>query len=72
MKDCAEVLRLPGGRDSRFEGLDLTDPAIDYVGMARSLGVAARRVTEPDALAEAVESSLRGDVPQVIEVPVAR
>src|SRR5262249_30955240 len=29
----------------RFVGMELTDPAIDYVGLARSLGVAAERAT---------------------------
>jgi len=41
------------------------------VGLARSLGVSARRIAEPEELREAVRQSLGGDVPQVIEVPIA-
>jgi len=70
LKDCAGVLGLPEARAGRFLGLDVVEPAIDYVGLARSLGVAARRIAEPDELAEAVAASLLADAPQVIEVPI--
>jgi benzoylformate decarboxylase len=70
LKDCARVLRLPAACAGRYEGLDVQSPAIDYVGLAQSLGVSARRITEPDELSEAVRQSLHGEVPQLIEVPV--
>ncbi len=70
LKDCAGVLQLPAACAGRYESLDIGSPAIDYVGLARSLGISAQRITEPDALAEAVARSLAGDVPQLIEVPV--
>ena len=70
LKDCAEVLRLPEACAGRYVGLDVDEPAIDYVGLARSLGVSARRIAEPEELREAVRQSLAGDVPQVIEVPI--
>ncbi|MFH1922967.1 MAG: thiamine pyrophosphate-binding protein [Planctomycetota bacterium] len=70
LKDCARVLKLPEACAGRFVGLDIVDPAIDYVGLSRSLGVAARRVSEPDELVQAVSESLAGDTPQLIEVPV--
>ena len=72
LKDCAKVLKLPGACADRFLGLDVASPAIDYVGLARSLGVLARRVTEPDELSDAVKESLAGEVPQLIEVAVRR
>jgi len=71
LKDCAGVLGLPEAHAGRFLGLDVVEPAIDYVGLARSLGVAARRIAEPDELAEAVAASLLADAPQVIEVPIS-
>jgi benzoylformate decarboxylase len=52
--------------------LDVVSPAIDYVGLARSLGVAARRVTAPDELSQVVRESLGGSVPQLIEVAVGK
>jgi len=73
LKDCAEVLGLSAALKNRFEGLDLVDPAIDYVGLARSLGVPARKIGEPDELGDAVRDSLaQREGPQLIEVPVAR
>lgn len=70
LKDCAQVLKLPSACEGRFMGLDLDRPAIDYVGLAQSLGVAACRISEPDELSAVVRQSLAGDVPQLIEVPV--
>jgi len=70
LKNCARVLDLPQARRERFVGLDLVEPAIDYLGLARSLGVPAQRVNEPDDLTETVRRALRGDGPQLIEVPV--
>jgi len=70
LKDCARVLKLPHACAGRFLGLDVVEPSIDYVGLARSLGVSACRISEPDELSQAVAQSLSGDAPQVIEVPV--
>lgn len=70
LKDCAKVLNLPASLNERFEGLDITDPAIDYVKLAQSLGVQAKRITEPEELSEAIQKSFKSDMPQVIEVPV--
>ena len=41
------------------------------MGLARSLGVEAERVADPDELSERVGASLAGDVPRLIEVPIA-
>ncbi|MBN2578747.1 MAG: hypothetical protein JXB10_07115 [Pirellulales bacterium] len=68
LKDCAEVLRLPAACAQRHEGLDVADPTIDYVALAQSLGVPARRVDDPDSLAAAVARSLKSECPELIEV----
>jgi len=70
LKDCAQVLKLPEACAGRFVGLDLVGPGIDYVGLSQSLGVPARRIAEPDEVAQAVSESLAGNSPQLIEVPV--
>ncbi len=70
LKDCAQVMKLPRALDNRFESLDINSPAVDYVGLAQSLGVAASRVEDPDELSDRVRESLAGDRPQLIEVPV--
>lgn len=68
LKDCSAVLGLP---PAAAPGLDLADPAIDFVALARSLGVAADRIEEPDELTDRVRDSLRGDSPQLFDVPIA-
>jgi benzoylformate decarboxylase len=72
LKVGARQLNLPQARAGRFEGLDLTGPEIDLVGIARSLGVEAHRVTDPAELGERVAASLAGDVPRLFDVPIER
>lgn len=70
LKDCARVLRLSAACAGRYEGLDVADPAIDYVALAQSLGVHAQRITEPEELSETIRESFKSDSPRLIEVPV--
>lgn len=70
LKDCAKVLRLPHAVCDEFVGMDLCEPEIDYVGLARSLGVEAHRVTEPDELAERIRAGWAGGAPLLLEVPI--
>jgi benzoylformate decarboxylase len=70
LKDCAKVMKLSGSPEGRLEGMDVVDPGIDFVGLARSFGVTAQRVTAPEELSEAVRDSLTRTTPTVIEAPV--
>jgi benzoylformate decarboxylase len=45
-------------------------PGVDYAGMARSMGCAARRVTDPAALDAALAEALACDGPCLLEVAV--
>jgi benzoylformate decarboxylase len=56
----------------RFVGMELTDPAIDYVGLARSLGVAAERATSVHDATDLIAKGLQSDAPLLIDVPVDR
>ena len=56
----------------RFVGMELTDPVIDYVNLARSLGVAAERVTSVHDATDLIAKGLKSDVPLLIDVPVDR
>jgi len=55
----------------RFVGMDLRDPEIDYTGLARSMGLAARRVTDPADIAPALREAVASGAPQLVEVMVA-
>lgn len=72
LKVGSQQLRLPAALHGEFESLDLSKPEIDLVGLARSMGVEAERVAEPDELAERVAESLAGDVPWLFDVPIER
>jgi benzoylformate decarboxylase len=72
LKSGALQLGLPSARSGRFVGMDLTEPEIDFVALAKSLGVEAARISEPDELAERLKESLAGDVPRLFDVPLMR
>ena len=54
----------------RFVGMDFTEPSVDFVGIARSLGVAAERIRDPTALVEALRDGFIASGPRLIEVLV--
>jgi benzoylformate decarboxylase len=53
-----------------FVGMDLTDPAIDFVALSEAQGVAAIRVVTLPDLRAAVERGLAGAGPLLIEVEI--
>ncbi len=70
LKACARVLNLPQAMEGNFVGQDLVQPDIDFVSLARSLGVEAMWIEDPDQLTAAVRESLAGDRPRLFEVPI--
>jgi len=58
-------------KSERFVGMDLRDPEIDFVALAQSMGVAARRIVDPQALAPALREAMRQGGPQLVEVMIA-
>jgi thiamine pyrophosphate-dependent acetolactate synthase large subunit-like protein len=68
---CGDVLGLPGISSAASPGLTLDSPPVDFVGLARSFGVEAHRVTDPDDLADRVRASLAGLHPILFDVPVS-
>ena len=72
LKIGAKGLSLPHAGPSAYPELDLVRPEIDFVSLARSLGVAAHRVTEPDELAQRVRDSFTAGEPLLLDVPLSR
>ncbi|MFV2070355.1 MAG: thiamine pyrophosphate-binding protein, partial [Pirellulales bacterium] len=72
IKVCADQLALPHAAANRLVGLDVVDPEIDLVALARSLGVEAYRVDDPDELSDRVRQSFTRDRPLLIDVPIDR
>jgi benzoylformate decarboxylase len=55
----------------RFTGMDLRDPDIDFVSLAESFGLAARRVTDPQDIAPALRESFASGKPNLVDIRVA-
>lgn len=72
LKIGSRAMQLPAAQEGRFQSMDLVGPEIDIVGLARSLGVEAHRITEPDELAQRVRASFSGDGPLLLDVPISR
>ncbi len=72
LKVGAKGMNLPNAQAGRFVGMDLVEPEVDLVGIARSLGVEAERVTDPDELTDKVRESLQGNLPRLFDVPIQR
>ena len=70
LKRCGELLGLE--RVAAGAGMDITEPEVDFVGLARAFGMEARRVAEPDELAETIANCPRRVEPLLLDVPVAR
>lgn len=72
LKVGAQQLGLPQAMLGKFTGLDLSEPEIDIVGLARSLGVEAHTIHGGEELSERVRESLAGDRPRLFNVPIDR
>jgi len=55
-----------------FVGMDMTEPEIDFVKMAESMGVSARRVTMVDDLRPALDWSFSENGPTLLDVAISR
>jgi benzoylformate decarboxylase len=65
------VDRVVSGGGERYVGMDLTDPEIDFIGLARSLGAEARSADSTDELSSAVSEALASGAPTLIDAAVA-
>ncbi|HUZ74456.1 MAG TPA: thiamine pyrophosphate-binding protein [Stellaceae bacterium] len=72
LKQRLNAMRGHAAQSDRYVGMDLVDPAVDYVGLARSLGVAAERATTVAETVDLVKRGLDGGAPLLIDVAVER
>lgn len=68
LKQRTRVLGGPSAATGTYVGMDLTDPAIDFVALAEAQGVAAERVATLPELRAALARGLAGPGPRLIEV----
>ncbi|MGH9022285.1 MAG: thiamine pyrophosphate-binding protein [Acidimicrobiia bacterium] len=67
-------LRSSGGRAAAtgdYVGMDLDDPPIDFLGLARSLGVDSTLAEKPEAVTEAARAAFDSGRPHLVHIPIA-
>lgn len=72
LKVGAQGLNLPQATAGKFVGMDLTEPEVDILGLARAFGVEAVQAESPEEVSEAVAAGLNSNRPTLINVPIAR
>lgn len=65
-----ERLMAMRGTDA-FVAMDMNDPAIDFVGVAKGMGMDAHSVTDPTKLADVLTAAIASGKPTLVEVVVA-
>jgi benzoylformate decarboxylase len=72
LKSGMLTLGLDSAKRDIYPGMDLVDPEIDYVGLARALGVKAERVDKPDVLGDVLRACLAHPGPALVDVAIDR
>jgi len=72
LKICGRGLQLPQAAHGQGEGLDVVNPEVDHVALARAFGVEAYRVTDLQELTDRVRDSFHRDRPILFDVPISR
>jgi len=72
LKQRLNALRGHAAQTDVYVGMDLLDPPIDYVGLARSLGIAAERARTVAETIDLVGTALAGGAPMLIDVTLDR
>ncbi len=72
LKQRTNALKAHAAQTDRYVGMDLTEPTIDFVGLARSLGVAAERARTVEEVLGQLRRGLAADEPLLIDVAIDR
>ena len=57
-------------RSNRFIAMDIMEPAVDYLAMAASYGLPARRVERPEDVAPAIEAGIASGTANLVEIMI--
>jgi benzoylformate decarboxylase len=71
LKNNLRAMAADSVRVNRFVAMDLDQPPVDFVGLARSMGVDATLVEKAGDVGDAVRAALDSGRPHLIEVPIA-
>src|SRR5437660_6442339 len=70
LKQRTKALKGFSAEDDRYVAMDLDRPLIDFVGLARSLGVSGTRVEKSSDIGPAVEKALASGGPYLVDVRI--
>jgi len=68
LKQRANAMRALAAQTDLYVGMDLVNPRVDFVGLARSLGVAAERATKISEACALIKRGIAGKEPLLIDV----
>jgi benzoylformate decarboxylase len=71
LKNNLRSMKGEAAATGRYVAMDLVDPAVDYVGLAASLGVASSRIDHAGDIGDAVRAALALGAPHLLELPIA-
>ena len=54
-----------------YVGMEINDPAIDFVRMGESMGLTSTRVQDPKELRDAIERGIKSSTANLIEVEIS-
>ncbi|HEX5326419.1 MAG TPA: thiamine pyrophosphate-binding protein [Acetobacteraceae bacterium] len=72
LKQRTNAMQALAAQTDRYVGMDLDNPRIDFVSVARGLGVSAHRATRLDEVRDLLDAALRSDTATLIDVEVER
>jgi benzoylformate decarboxylase len=72
LKQRVHALRGHAAQSDVYVGMDLVDPAIDYVGLARALGIAAERAQTVAEATDLIGQAFADGTPMLIDVTLDR
>jgi benzoylformate decarboxylase len=71
LKRALEGRKDEAAQRANFVGMDLDQPPIDFVALARSMGVDGLRVDNTNDIADAVQAAFAANKPAVLEIPIS-
>jgi len=72
LKQRVNAMKGHAAQTDIYVGMDLTNPRVDYVGLAKSLGIAAERATTLPQVRELLTAALKAGGPMLIDVEIDR
>jgi benzoylformate decarboxylase len=72
LKQRVLAMRGAAEQTDTFVGMELNDPPVDFVGMARSFGIKAERAKTVKEATDLIARSIEGNAPMLIDVDMDR